>query len=357
MAEPDRSLPADRPAGEPAGLRIRRATEADEPVLRELWEEFEAEVPEPLGFSADTWEESWADVCRFVAEGLAFVAEDDEGPVGHAWTAPPERGRAHVHDVYVRPRARRRGVARALLVETVAALRALGAEWVSLHVLTTNRPALAAWERLGFTEVQKTMVAEASALEEHLTAGGAEGPTFGSVHAQTDDLAGVERAMRMFVPRLGRSAGSVVVPPRNGWIAVYDELCEGQPELLRRLARELSDRVGVAVAIGVEAGEVVRYVLFDRGRMVDEYLSVPEFHGPLPPGDVIALGANPTLLQRLTGAEPARVRAVARTAASPADLPPAAELVAQVGELLGLSGVDLGYEEAAELPDAVRIER
>ena len=338
-------------------MRIRRATEADEPVLRELWEEFETEVPEPPGFAAYTWDEVWADVRRLVAEGLAFVAEDDEGPVGHAWTAPPERGRAHVHDVYVRPRARRRGVARALIAETVAALRGLGAEWVSLHVLTTNRAAVATWERLGFAEVQKTMVAEVAALEEHLAAGRAEGPTFGSVHAQTDDLAGVERAARMFVPRLGRSAGSVVVPPRNGWIAVYDELCSREPELLRRLARELSDRVGVAIAIGVEAGQVVRYVLFDRGRMVDEYLSVPEFHGPLPPGDVIALGANPTLLQRLTGAEPARVRAVARTASSPADLPPATELVAQVGELLGLSGVDLGYAEAAELPDALRIER
>ena len=338
-------------------MRIRRATEADEPVLRELWEEFEAEVPEPPGFTAYTWDEAWADVRRLIAEGVALVAEDDEGPVGHAWTARPDRGRAHVHDVYVRPRARRRGVARALLAETVTALRALGAEWVSLHVLTTNRSAVATWERLGFAEVQKTMVAEAAALEEHLAAGPVAGPTFGSVHAQTDDLAAVERAVRLFVPRLGRSAGSVVAPPRNGWIAVYDELCSREPELLRRLARELSDRVGVAIAIGVEAGQVVRYVLFDRGRMVDEYVSVPEFHGPLPPGDVIALGANPTLLQRLTGAEPARVRAVARTAASPDDLPPATELVAQIGELLGLEGVDRGYAEAGEVPGAVRIER
>ena len=37
--------------------------------------------------------------------------------------------------------------------------------------------------------------------------------------------------------------------------------------------------------------------------------------------------------------------------------PPALELVVQIGELLGLSGVDLGYEEALELPGALRIER
>ena len=34
-------------------VTIRRATEADEAVLRELWEEFEREVPEPLGRARD----------------------------------------------------------------------------------------------------------------------------------------------------------------------------------------------------------------------------------------------------------------------------------------------------------------
>ena len=70
--------------------------------------------------------------------------------------------------------------------------------------------------------------------------------------------------------------------------------------------------------------------------MVDEYASLPEFHGALPPGDVIALGANPTVVARLTGADPARVRAVARTAASPDDLPPALELHAQIAEMMGV---------------------
>ena len=336
--------------------KIRRAIEADEPILRELWEEFEAEVPEPPGFTPETWDEAWRDIRRHIGEGVALVAEDDEGPIGHAWAAAPVHGRAHLTDVYVRPRARRSGVARALLRELAVALRGLGAEWMSLDVVSSNAPALAAWNRFGFVEVQKVMVAELAALEQRLGSS-VDGATFGSAHVQTDDLGGVERAVRTFVPRLGRSAGTAVVPPKNGWIGVYDELCGREPELLRRLARELSDRFGVAIAIGVEAGQVVRYVLFDRGRMVDEYLSVPEFRGPLPPGDVIALGANPTLLSRLTGADPARVRAVARTAATPAELPQAQELVAQIGELLGLSGVDLASAEASELPGVLRIDR
>ena len=40
---------------------------------------------------------------------------------------------------------------------------------------------------------------------------------------------------------------------------------------------------------------------------------MPEFHGPLPPGDVVALAANPRVIARLTGADPARVRTAART--------------------------------------------
>ena len=46
--------------------------------------------------------------------------------------------------------------------------------------------------------------------------------------------------------------------------------------------------------------------------------------------------ANPTLVSRLTGAPFADVRRLARTAASPAELPPAEELYAQVARLMGV---------------------
>jgi hypothetical protein len=82
--------------------------------------------------------------------------------------------------------------------------------------------------------------------------------------------------------------------------------------------------------------------MFERGSVVDEYQSVPEYFEPLPPGDVVALGANPTVVARLTGAEPARVRAIARTAASPDELPPAPELLAQLAEVMGLEGAGRG---------------
>ena len=101
-------------------------------------------------------------------------------------------------------------------------------------------------------------------IESTRLAGGEEqAPSFGSVHVQTDDVNAVASAVRQFVPRLpGGSRGSVVSPPRNGWVAVYDELCDREPQLLYRLARELSDRMGaVVLGIGVEQGKVVRYAL------------------------------------------------------------------------------------------------
>jgi hypothetical protein len=224
-------------------------------------------------------------------------------------------------------------------------------------VVETSHDAGEAWVRAGFHEEARIFRAPLDLVDRLLA--GAREPSFGSVHVQTDDMESVVRAVRQFVPRLpGGSAGSVVAPPRDGWTAVYDELCDREPEMLRRLARELSDRMGaIVLLIGVEEGSVVRFVFFERGRVMDEYLSVPEYHGPLPPGDVIGLGANPTVVARLTGAEPARVREVARTARHAGELPPAPELIESIAAVIGLQGAGHGYEGAEQVPDAVVIPR
>ena len=175
---------------------------------------------------------------------------------------------------------------------------------------------------------------------------------FGFVHVQTDDAEKVRRdAVKVLRAEPDIEVGT-------GWIRVRSDATDADPARLKALAKELSYAAGdVVLAIGVVDGAVVRYTLYDRGGAVDEFSSVPEYDGPLPPGDVIALGANPTLLARLTGADPARVRALARTAASPAELPPAKELVSLIGGLIGLAGAELSYEEALEEPKVLRIER
>jgi hypothetical protein len=214
-----------------------------------------------------------------------------------------------------------------------------------------------AWVRAGFSERARLLEASVDALERRL--GRTPGLSFGSIHVQTDDLDGVVRAVRQYVPRMpGSSKGSVVAPPRNGWVAVYDELGDRDPEMLRRLARELSDRMGaVVLLLAVEEAEVVRFVLFERGRIMDEYLSVPNYHGELPPGDVIALQANPTVVSRLTGADPADVRRVVRTARSPEELPSAPQLVAQVAGVLGVEGAEHGYATATNAEGILWLQR
>ena len=333
---------------------VRPAGEADRETLHELWAAFVDEIEEPEHWR-ETWDEAWRDIQRYIDKDVALVAERDGSPVGFA-LARLERPRVgYLSDLYVRPEARRSGAAKALIAGVVEAMRRAGADFLSLNVNVDNTAARAVYARLGFREEALDLIAPLDALATRVAA--AAGPSFGSVHVQTDNVNAVARAVGQFVPRLpGRSRGTVVAPPRNGWIAVYDELCDREPALLRRLARELSDRMGaVVLLLGAEEGQIVRYVLLERGRVVDEYLSVPDYHGPLPPGDAIALAANPTVVARLTGAEPAAVRAVARTAASPAELPAAPELLAALAAAIGVEGGHHGYADAVGLPGAVTI--
>jgi glutathione S-transferase len=177
----------------------------------------------------------------------------------------------------------------------------------------------------------------------------ARGPSFGSIHVQSDDLPAVEKVVRRYVPLLrGRSEGTIVRPPENGWIAVYDELGDREPAQLRRLAREISHSLGsVVVAIGVEEGAVAHYVLYERGRDLDEYISVPEYNGPRPSGEVVALAANPVLVERLTGADRQEIRAAAVQGKSPDELPPAEQILAAVGRAMRIAGADHGYAAAS----------
>jgi hypothetical protein len=240
------------------------------------------------------------------------------------------------------PDARRGGVAAAMVHAVVETLAADGIEHLDLEVLASNAGARAVYHRWGFGEDVVVLVAPVAALRERL-APGRHAVSFASIHIQTDAVGDVERAARDFAPRIG-SPGSRVEAPRNGWVAVYDPVIDEDPTALVRYAREVSSRMGtVVVALSLEVDEVVRMIALERGGIVDEYLSVPEFYGPLAPGDVIGLAANPTVLARLTGADPKRVRAAAPNAAAPADLPPAREILVELAAALGLEGADHGH--------------
>jgi len=308
----------------------RTATANDLELARELYHEFGVEIADAPWRDDDSAEELSV-LHDALAAGGVFLADDDAG-LAVARKTGTRSGELDL--LYVRPSARGRGVGAELVRAAAQWLAQQGVEVMEVSVLSSNDAARGAYERLGFAPVEVRLAERVERLIEKPPGG----PSFGTIHVQTDDAAVVQRNALKALPRLGRSEHTDVAGPVNGWVAVRDALADREPRVLQSLARELSyNSGGVVLALGVEEGAVVHYTLFDRGSVVDEYVSVPEFRGPLPPGDVIALGANPTVVARLTGADPARVREIARTAPSTADLPPATELYAQIADLMGVT--------------------
>ena len=303
---------------------IRPATADDLPLVRELWQEFNTEIPDEP-WREDDLAEDLAGLEQAIRDEIVLLADEDGLAVAR------RRGErlGFLDVVYVRPAARRSGLATQLIREAAARLRAAGAEMLELEVLASNAEARAIYERWGFKPVELTLGAPLAELEQRLAP--AEGPTFGFVHVQTDDVVKVRRD----AAKVLRDEAEVEV--EGNWVRVRSAATDADPARLKSLAKELSYTTGgVVLSLGIERGVVVRYDLFDKGADVDEYMSVPEFYGPLPPGDTYALGANATVVGRLTGADPKRVREVARTAASPGELPPAQELYEQIATVMGV---------------------
>ncbi len=328
-------------------MTIREATEADFPTVHEFVEAYQREYwarPYPPPQLPDEW----------LRDGRILLVERDGRADGMA-KGELRHGVGHVTLVYLRPEARRQGLAKALLRELNGYFREAGVEHVTLGVDLSNEEGLAVWRRLGFVEYQRELVTALDRFEARL-ADDRLGASIGSVHVQTDDQGAIERAIARFVPRLFVSTGTVVGAPRNGWVGVYDTAAARQPGLLRSLASELSNITGgVVISLSAEDGAVVRLIAFERGRMMDEYMSVPDHYGPLPSGDAVALRANPTVLGRLTGADPHAIRRVARQG-SAAELPSAPDLLDALAEALGIQDAGLSFEEAAGRPGALRVD-
>jgi len=303
---------------------IRPATADDLPLVRELWQAFNAEVPDEPWREDDLGEDlAWLE--HAIRDEIVLLAGED----GLAVAQRKGERLGFLDVVYVRPEARRSGLAAQLVREVVAQMREGGVEMLELEVLASNAEARAIYDRWGFKPVELTLGAPLAHVEQRLAP--SEGPTFGFVHVQTDDLEKVKRD----AAKVLRFEPDVEV--EGNWIRVRSDATDAEPARLKALAKELSYTTGgVVLSLGVERGVVVRYDLFDKGADVDEYLSVPEYFEPLPPGDTYALGANATVVGRLTGADPRRVREVARTAASPGELPPAQELYEQIATVMGV---------------------
>ena len=147
-------------------MTVRRATDADLPVLDELWSAFERESPPPPYVEVDH-EQELAEIREIVESGLAFLAERD-GPVGFALARRTGPRLARLTDLYVVPAARRDGIAAELVSAAAEALHAEGIENLDLEVRSGNSDARAVYSRWGFTEQLHVLGVPLATLRERL---------------------------------------------------------------------------------------------------------------------------------------------------------------------------------------------
>jgi ribosomal protein S18 acetylase RimI-like enzyme len=137
-------------------MEIRRATPADTAVLRRFWEDSTAEI-DFTPYPGAAFEES-------LLEHVALVAEEGGAPVGAVYANLGTEHFGYVFGLYVRPEARRRGVAHALMRSIAAVLREEGREYVLLSVDTPNAPALELYRQLGFSDTARMLRARTDDL-------------------------------------------------------------------------------------------------------------------------------------------------------------------------------------------------
>jgi ribosomal protein S18 acetylase RimI-like enzyme len=138
-------------------MQIRRATEADAEQLQQLWEAFTAEAtftPYP-GTPFDP---------AMIAKHVALVAESDGEMVGTVYANMEGPDFGFVFGVYVRPAARRRGIASALMRAIATFLRDEGRAYIVLSVDTPNEAARALYERMGFVDAARMLRADVERL-------------------------------------------------------------------------------------------------------------------------------------------------------------------------------------------------
>jgi ribosomal protein S18 acetylase RimI-like enzyme len=130
-----------------AGVRIRAVGERDLHALIALWHEVFPEYRDP----AKPQRDPRANIERKLAQrdGLFWLAEDEQGVLGTAM-AGYDGHRGWLYSVGVHTRARRGGVARALVAHAEEVLRARGCPKINLQVMAVNDEAQAFWRALGY---------------------------------------------------------------------------------------------------------------------------------------------------------------------------------------------------------------
>jgi ribosomal protein S18 acetylase RimI-like enzyme len=137
-------------------MEARQAQAADWQALRQLRLRALADAPDAFASTLEEEAAFPAEVWRQRAEGgpasANFIAREGGVDVGLAavFAEPDVPGRMHLVSMWVDPRYRRRGVARALVDQAVRWAAACRAREVVLWVADQNTAARRLYERLGF---------------------------------------------------------------------------------------------------------------------------------------------------------------------------------------------------------------
>lgn len=137
-------------------MEVRQTGAADWEVLRELRLRALADAPDAFASTLEKEAAFLEEVWRQRAEGGAgsgsFIACEDGGGIGMAriFAEADTPGRMHLVGMWVDPRHRRRGVAKALVEQAVRWAEERRAREVILWVVDRNLPARRLYERAGF---------------------------------------------------------------------------------------------------------------------------------------------------------------------------------------------------------------
>ena len=253
--------------------------------------------------------------------------------IGVARIEAPERGVAHIQLVHVRARARRQGVAKALVAACTDDAKERGASFVSLEVVATNEAAVATWRRLGFDD---RLALDGDADRVRSRSGSNRVPVGterATTHVQTDDELSVQRAIAQFVPRLEadrrsrrRRAGSASSTPSSTMTVT-------------RTAGSRRSSPSGSVPSRSRSPRKEKSFAFVCTSVAGWSTSTSQFR----PTTASCRRATSSRSRRTRPSSPGspaqtatRFGASIRTAASPADLP--ADLYEQIAALMGLEG-------------------
>ena len=153
---------------EPHNLNVGRANEDDRETLYALWDEWvERESPVP-SWVEGALEGTRAQIEVAISSGCAVIAEERGDVLGFACGVVKGRRTGDLTELYVRPKARRRGIGRALVRAVVVALRERGVVSVTGGVGPDNAAARSFYENAGFQTVELRLVGDVEGLERRL---------------------------------------------------------------------------------------------------------------------------------------------------------------------------------------------